>query len=134
MASYVTPGSRGFSGLAYDGNAGLVMSAYDVGEVRFLAIDNSDYQITAEQLEFYRDQVKTGKPLVLAGLSVVESTDHAVVRLLTSHGDLARRLLERHQFLLRSADNLIHSAGFELVQCGNACRFTGSLAVPNSMS
>jgi UDP-2,3-diacylglucosamine pyrophosphatase LpxH len=42
-----------------------LMSAHDVGEVRFLAIDNSDYQILPEQLEFYRAQVKTGKPLVL---------------------------------------------------------------------
>lgn len=42
-------------------------------------------------------EVFHGKPLVLAGLSVVDSADHAVVRLITSHGDLARRLLERHQ-------------------------------------
>jgi hypothetical protein len=42
-------------------------------------------------------EVFHGKPLVLAGLSVVDSADHSVVRLLTSHGDLARRLLERHQ-------------------------------------
>jgi hypothetical protein len=42
-------------------------------------------------------EVFHGKPLVLAGLSVVDSADHAVVRLMTSHADLARRLLERHQ-------------------------------------
>ncbi len=42
-------------------------------------------------------EVFHGKPLTLAGLSVVDSADHAVVRLLTSHGDLARRLLQRHQ-------------------------------------
>ncbi len=42
-------------------------------------------------------EVFHGKPLVLAGLSVVDSADHSVVRLVTSHGDLARRLLERHQ-------------------------------------
>ena len=42
-------------------------------------------------------EVFYGKPLVLAGLSVVDSADHSVVRLLTSHGDLARRLLQRHQ-------------------------------------
>ena len=34
--------------------------------------------------------------LVLAGLSVVESADHAVVRLLTSRAELARRLLNRN--------------------------------------
>ena len=33
--------------------------------------------------------------LTLAGLSVVESADHAVVRLLTSHAELARRILKR---------------------------------------
>jgi hypothetical protein len=33
--------------------------------------------------------------ITLAGLSVVDSADHAVVRLLTSHSDLARRLLKR---------------------------------------
>ena len=48
----------------YQGNHPL-MSAYDVGPVRFLAIDNSHYQILPEQLKFFRDQVKTGKPLVL---------------------------------------------------------------------
>ncbi len=48
----------------YQGSAPL-MSAYDVGEVRFLAIDNSHYQILSEQLEFFRSQVKSGKPLVL---------------------------------------------------------------------
>ena len=31
VASYATPGSRGFSGLAYDPNAGVVLSAYDNG-------------------------------------------------------------------------------------------------------
>jgi len=42
-------------------------------------------------------EVFHGKPLVLAGLSVVDSADYSVVRLMTSHGDLARRLLERHR-------------------------------------
>ena len=42
-----------------------LMSAYDVGEVRFLAMDNSHYQILPRQLEFFRKQVATGKPLVL---------------------------------------------------------------------
>ncbi len=48
----------------YQGNHPL-MSAYDVGEVRLLTIDNSHYQILPEQLEFFRLQVQTGKPLVL---------------------------------------------------------------------
>ena len=41
------------------------MSAYDVGQVRILAIDNSHYQILPEQLAFFPGQVATGKPLVL---------------------------------------------------------------------
>lgn len=48
----------------YQGNDPL-MSAYDVGDVRLLTIDNSHYQILPEQLEFFRLQVGTGKPLVL---------------------------------------------------------------------
>ena len=42
-----------------------LMSAHDVGPIRFLAIDNSHYQILPEQLDFFRTQVKTQKPLVL---------------------------------------------------------------------
>ena len=41
-------------------------------------------------LEIFENQA-----LTLAGLSVVESADHAVVRLLTSRAELARRLLNR---------------------------------------
>ena len=48
----------------YQGNDPL-MSSYDVGEVRFLAIDNSHYQILPEQLKFFRAHVNSGKPLVL---------------------------------------------------------------------
>lgn len=44
---------------------GPLMSAYDIKGVRFLAIDNSTYQINKEQLEFFKAQVATGKPLVL---------------------------------------------------------------------
>ena len=43
-------------------------------------------------LECFEDQAVT-----LAGLSVVESADHAVVRLLTSRAELTRRLLHRHE-------------------------------------
>ncbi|WP_417748243.1 metallophosphoesterase family protein [Rosistilla oblonga] len=48
----------------YQGNNPL-MSAYDIGDVRFLAIDNSTYEILPEQLDFFRAQAETGKPLVL---------------------------------------------------------------------
>lgn len=40
-------------------------------------------------------EVFEGQYLTLAGLSVVDSADHAVVRLITSRSDLARRLLFR---------------------------------------
>ncbi len=42
-----------------------LMSFHDVGDVRFLAIDNSHYQILPPQLKFLREQIKTGKSLVL---------------------------------------------------------------------
>lgn len=48
----------------YQGNHPL-MAAYDVKGVRFLAIDNSTYQINAEQLAFFKAQVASGAPLVL---------------------------------------------------------------------
>ena len=48
----------------YQGNHPL-MAAYDVKEVRFLAIDNSTYQINKEQLTFFKEQVASGVPLVL---------------------------------------------------------------------
>jgi len=38
-----------------------------------------------------------GQALTVAGFSVVDSADHAVVRVVTSNGDLARRLLDRNQ-------------------------------------
>ena len=44
--------------------------------------------------------------LTVAGLSVVDSADHAVVRLLTSRADLARRLLERNQRAFTEIDVL----------------------------
>lgn len=43
-----------------------LMAAYDVGEVRVVMIDNSDYQILPLQLDFWRQQIATGKPLILA--------------------------------------------------------------------
>lgn len=48
----------------YQGNNPL-MAAYDIKGVRFIAIDNSTYEINEEQLSFYSDQVKSGLPLVL---------------------------------------------------------------------
>jgi hypothetical protein len=41
-------------------------------------------------------KVFEGHQLQLAALSVVDAADHAVVRLVTSHAELARRLLTRH--------------------------------------
>lgn len=48
----------------YQGNPPL-MAAYDVKGVRFLAIDNSTYQINEAQLAFFQEQVASGMPLVL---------------------------------------------------------------------
>ncbi len=48
----------------YQGNHPL-MAAYDIKGIRFLAIDNSTYQINEEQLAFFNEQVASGMPLVL---------------------------------------------------------------------
>ena len=48
----------------YRGNDPL-MAAYDIKGIRFLAIDNSTYQINEEQLAFFSKQVKSRLPLVL---------------------------------------------------------------------
>ncbi len=48
----------------YQGNPSL-MAAYDVQGVRFVAIDDSTYEILPEQLAFFREQVASGRPLVL---------------------------------------------------------------------
>jgi hypothetical protein len=42
-----------------------LMAAREINGVRFVALDNSHYEILPEQLEFYRAQVRTGKLLVL---------------------------------------------------------------------
>lgn len=42
-----------------------MMAAYDIKGIRFLAIDNSTYQISAQQLDFFIDQVKSKMPLIL---------------------------------------------------------------------
>ena len=52
-----------------------------------------------------------GHALILAGMSVVDSADHAVVRVLTSRADLARRLLMRHGLPFSEADILAVELG-----------------------
>ena len=42
-----------------------LMAAYDIKGIRFLAIDNSTYEINEDQLDFFSNQVETGLPLVL---------------------------------------------------------------------
>ena len=48
----------------YQGNNPL-MAAYDIKGIRFLAIDNSTYEISDEQLSFFSEQVTSGLPIVL---------------------------------------------------------------------
>ena len=48
----------------YQGNNPL-MAKYEIKGIKFLAIDNSTYEINNEQLEFFSDQIDTGLPLVL---------------------------------------------------------------------
>ncbi len=42
-----------------------LMTSQEIGGVRFLAVDNSNYEILPEQLEFFRAEVNSGQPLVL---------------------------------------------------------------------
>lgn len=42
-----------------------LMAAFDIKGVRFLAIDNSTYQINDAQLEFFKKHVASGMPLIL---------------------------------------------------------------------
>ncbi|WP_428388930.1 acetolactate synthase [Mucisphaera sp.] len=51
-------------------------------------------------------QCFVSQSLTLAGLSVVDSADHAVVRLLTSNADLARRLLKRNEMAFSESNVL----------------------------
>lgn len=51
--------------------------------------------------------------LTLAALSIVDSTDHAVIRLITSHSDLTRRLLERHELPFGESEVLVVELGPE---------------------
>lgn len=52
-------------------------------------------------------EVFDGHDLDLAGLSVDDSADHAVVRIVTSRSQLARRLLVRHSLPFSEAEVLI---------------------------
>ena len=42
-----------------------LMTVKEINGIRFVTLDNSIYEILPEQLSFFREQVKTGKPLVL---------------------------------------------------------------------
>ena len=42
-----------------------LMAAYDIKGIRFLAIDNSTYEINDEQLAFFSKHAASGLPLVL---------------------------------------------------------------------
>lgn len=42
-----------------------LMAAWDLKGIRFVALDNSHYQIREDQLAFFREQVASGLPLVL---------------------------------------------------------------------
>lgn len=48
----------------YQGESTL-MSVKEINGIRFISIDNSVNEILPEQLSFYREQVKLGKPMVL---------------------------------------------------------------------
>ena len=48
----------------YQGNNPL-MAAYDIKGIRFLAIDNSTYEINDEQLAFFSHHARSGMPLIL---------------------------------------------------------------------
>ena len=41
------------------------MTVKEINGIRFVTLDNSVYEILPEQLTFFREQVKTGKPLIL---------------------------------------------------------------------
>ena len=57
-------------------------------------------------LKIFEDQA-----LTLAGFSILESTGHAVVRVVTSRSELARRLLQRHEYPFSEQSILCVEAG-----------------------
>jgi hypothetical protein len=52
-------------------------------------------------------EVFDGQALHVAGLSVVDASDHAVVRIVTSRAELARRLLQRHNMPFSEVEVLV---------------------------
>lgn len=42
-----------------------LFASYDVNGIRFVCIDNSTYEISSEQLDFFKKQVSTGIPIIL---------------------------------------------------------------------
>jgi len=56
-------------------------------------------------------EIFDGHALRLVALSVVDSADHAVVRLVTSRSALARRLLQRHNIPFSEAEILVVELG-----------------------
>jgi hypothetical protein len=52
-------------------------------------------------------EVFENQPLTLSGFSILESTGHAVVRVLTSDSALARRLLFRYEYPFAESDVLV---------------------------
>ena len=48
----------------YQGN-NYLCAAYDVNGTKMVFIDNSTYEIEPEQLDFFRQQIKSGSPLIL---------------------------------------------------------------------
>lgn len=56
-------------------------------------------------------EIFSGHALRLVALSVVDSADHAVVRLVTSRAALARRLLQRHDIPFSEAEILVVELG-----------------------
>jgi hypothetical protein len=62
-----------------------------------------------------------GQSITLAGLSIVDSADHAVVRVVTSNSDLARRLLQRYGMASSEAEVLAVELP-EATSLTNLCR------------
>jgi len=56
-------------------------------------------------------EVFEGHALTVAAFSVIDSADHAVVRLVTSRSELARRLLDRHGMPYSESDVLAVELG-----------------------
>ena len=53
-----------------------------------------------------------GQSVKLAAFSILDSADHAVIRLLTSRSELTRRLLQRHEIPFSESDVLIVELGW----------------------